>query len=108
MLIYNIKQELGRSNVAFEQQDEDEDYRLSSSSASGRSRNPPKPRQRQQVRDVTNGLSNVAFQLDDDQQSITPPPPYPAEVVTSSDSVKVRVDRNFSIELISITKTWEV
>lgn len=71
-----VEQELGKSNLAFEQEDD----RLSSS---GRNRNPPKPRQRQQVRDVTNGFNNVAFQQDDDQQSITPPPPYPVETINN-------------------------
>lgn len=66
-----LLQDFGKSNAAFE---EEEDHRRLSG------RNPPRARQRQQVRDVSSGFNNVAFEQDDgDQQSITPPPPYPAD-----------------------------
>lgn len=73
---------MGRSNAAFEQEDH-----LSTSPPTGRSRNASRPRQRQQVRDSSNGFSNVAFEQDDDQQSITPPPPYPIEATATVEQV---------------------
>jgi hypothetical protein len=81
-----INQDRGRSNTAFEQ--EEDDGRLSSSTPV---RNPPKARQRQQVRDpssANNEFNNAAFEQDDDQQSITPPPPYPSEPITADGQVR--------------------
>jgi hypothetical protein len=79
-----INQDRGRSNTAFEQ--EEDDGRLSSSTPV---RNPPKARQRQQVRDpsANHEFNNAAFEQDDDQQSITPPPPYPSEPITADGQV---------------------
>lgn len=90
--IHQQDRELGRSNTAFEQ--EEDDNRLSSSIPVRM--NPPKARQRQQVRTLTNDPSpatnefnNAAFEQDDDQQSITPPPPYPSEAADHSDGQQV-------------------
>ena len=84
---------MGRSNTAFEQ--EEDDNRLSSSIPVRM--NPPKARQRQQVlrtltndpSPATNEFNNAAFEQDDDQQSITPPPPYPSEAADHSDGQQV-------------------
>lgn len=84
-LIVNIRQarDSGRSNMAFEE----DDNHYSSSPV----RTPAKARQRQQVRAneaLANEFNNAAFEQDDDQQSITPPPPYPCEAATPDGQVQ--------------------